>query len=214
MPEGGKIVSWDDTESASSGQFMDIEHGHNQARILSQNPYEVWVHWHKNPEGKTIRFLCPGSGCPLCSSNESPSRRFAVVVLNRKTRKVEILEQGPMVFGQIKNKKKITGYEDPRRYDIVITKSGKGTMHDTDYDVTPTPPSPLTPEEIDFIKQNYIKIETAYKLPSLDEVKQLIGLAPTVPVAPISKPVVSVGTTPTSSPDSADLDKFFSELGG
>lgn len=138
-------MDWGSISGGGNTPFMTLESGVNQIRIVGR-PYQIEIHWEKGLDGGTKRIICPGPECPLCKIGRSPSSRYQVQVINRKTNKVEILEGGPAIFGAIKDYALDPDYGDPTQYDIRIKK--EGSLRNTKYSVVASPnKKPLTPEE-------------------------------------------------------------------
>jgi hypothetical protein len=146
-------LDWGSVKSGGSGEatpFLRLEAGTNQIRVVGR-PYQVSIHWENALDGTKRKIVCLGAGCPLCKKGKVPMQRFQVLAINRKTNKVEILEGGPKIFGEIKQYAVDPEYGDPTKYDFKIKKEGSG--RETKYSVIPSPKkSDLTAEESSMVE--------------------------------------------------------------
>jgi len=139
--------------------WLTLETGDNKVRIVSE--YEVLAkHW----SGKKA-VICVGKehGCILCKTAEGekpnkPVAKFLLWVIDRKDNKLKIAELGWTVVKAIGDLQQDEDYKFSvlPDYDINIKKTVKGSgtqPSDTEYTVIPARENkPLTPEEIDLIK--------------------------------------------------------------
>lgn len=145
-------LDWGSVRSGGSGEatpFLRLESGANQLRIVGK-PYQVNIHWEEALDGSKKKIICLGTNCPICKKGKVPMQRFQVLAINRKTNKVEILESGPKIFGEIKQYAVDPDYGDPTKYDFKIKKEGSG--RETKYTVMASPKkTDLTAEEITMV---------------------------------------------------------------
>lgn len=145
-------LDWGSVKSGGTGEatpFLRLESGANQIRVVGK-PYQVSIHWENALDGTKRKIVCLGANCPLCKKGKVPMQRFQVLAINRKTNKVEILEGGPKIFGEIKQYAVDPDYGDPTTYDFKIKKEGSG--RETKYTVIAAPKkSNLTAEEISMV---------------------------------------------------------------
>ena len=116
--------------------------------------------WAKQSKKKVI---CTGVNCPLCKRGRIPMTRYQVLVINRKTNKVEILEGGPKIFGEIKQYTKDEDYGDPTKYDFKIKKEGSG--RETRYTVM------AAPKKSDLTSDETIMIQASKSLSEINRIK-------------------------------------------
>lgn len=99
--------SWDLDKSGGGGgnkaEFVKFPEGITRIRIIDDAPYQRWIHFMRAHK-RSIN--CPGKGCPICEIRKQEKangikqhtydmqKRFALNVINRETKRVEILEQG------------------------------------------------------------------------------------------------------------------------
>ena len=163
-------LDWGSVRGGSSGEstpFLRLETGLNQIRIVGK-PYQVDIHWEDGLDGTKKKIICLGINCPLCKKGRMPMQRFQVLCINRKTNKVEILEGGPKIFGEIKQYAVDPDYGDPTKYDFKIKKEGSG--RETRYTVIAAPKkSDLTAEELEAI-DNSKSLSEINKARTIDEI--------------------------------------------
>jgi hypothetical protein len=148
-------LDWGSVKSGSTAEatpFLRLESGANQIRVVGR-PYQVSIHWENALDGTKRKIVCLGANCPLCKKGRVPMQRFQVLAINRKTNKVEILEGGPKIFGEIKQYAVDPDYGDPTKYDFKIKKEGSG--RETKYTVMAAPKkSEMTAEELTMIENS------------------------------------------------------------
>jgi len=130
-------MGWDDIQESNgeSADYVKIESG-KMARVhlLDEEPFSFYQH-RKQGEKKPVR--CKVVNCAYCNNTEyDKKRRFAINVYNLEAKKVQILEQGPQVFGQIKT---IWEAYEKNLSTIDLTISRKGDGLNTEYSVVPVP---------------------------------------------------------------------------
>jgi hypothetical protein len=118
--------------------------------------------WSENKEGKRqphrwrLGDKAPGT------FKESPKEFFAILVWNYKESRIQILE-----LTQQGLKRELMAlfcdkedWGDPRRYDILITRSGEGL--ETSYAMTPKPPKPRADEINEAVKNLKANLTALY----------------------------------------------------
>lgn len=139
---------------ASGGGFTKLEDGNNTFRILS-NPFMMWLSW---TDGKPSRISydqpkpAKGSG-----QKDSVKHAWGLIVWNYKTEQIEVFEidKQDVINGLVayaKNPK----WGHPKKYDIVINKTGSGM--DTSYTLTVEPHSEPSQAIIDGFIANPIDL--------------------------------------------------------
>lgn len=142
------------TPPATNSSYMKLQEGESNFRILS-SPILGWEYW--TSERKPVRLPYSEEAYKQAQKeaqkNPDPKSQkakhfWAMVVWNYATEKVEILELTQRgIQESLRSLATKRGWGNPvKTYDISIDKTGSGT--DTEYTVSPIPPSPL-PEEIE-----------------------------------------------------------------
>ena len=127
----------------SGGGYTELKLGENKLRVLS-TPLMIWLEWR---DGKPIRhpyFNAQNQPTekPVKGSGQKDSVKHAwnMVVWNYDTKQIEIFECDKQdVIAALLNLSRQEVWGHPKKYDIVIKKSGSGM--DTEYHTTPNPPS-------------------------------------------------------------------------
>jgi len=141
-------------------EFFRLKDGEQASiRIVgSGRPKDVFKHKF-TIEGKTYQATCPGksAGCPACAAGHKLSHANAVTVLDRRDSRVRFWEFSNEKKRDIAALVEHKDYGDPRNYDLVVSRRGKG-LTDTRYTLFPSPNrTPLT------------EAEQALLIPNLDE---------------------------------------------
>jgi hypothetical protein len=174
----------------SSGGFSKIEAGDNKFRILS-NPLLMWVVWSGGAVNR-IQYLAPdGSVVPKPANaggdKDSTNHNWAVIAYNYKTEKIEILEiSSQMVIASLKKHAEDTDWGHPKKYDVVITKTGSG-KEGTKYSFTAKPHTEVS-----------TKVKDAYVETPIDLNQLLVSGG---------NPFLQAGGTPASTPAAAPAAK-------
>lgn len=146
--------------------FLTLEEGDNVVRFIGKYVYR---NMHYYPHGKLHHIICIGpEACPLCKMGVQFSFYYYSNVLDRKDDKMKILRFGPTIKDFINTISKSFG--DPKDYDILITRRGKGLNTKYPAVLPMKDGKPLTTETIEHINAEYQDLETIFKLPTLDEV--------------------------------------------
>ena len=157
------IISWKEVTEQNNGtgdkkelNYVKLSVGHNPMRILDDEPISFWSHWIQAANGgKGMSLMCIGKDCPGCDSikydkinkiqtKNKTSRKHAINVWNRKTKRVEILEKGKTIFESLAIYLDSMG--DLKDYDIDIVQTGEG-FGNVKYTVMPIMKSESLPDE-------------------------------------------------------------------
>lgn len=197
-------MSWDTAfESNKSGasvkaEFTRFPEGITRIRFVNTNLHTRWTHWMpastlKGVTGKGRSVNCPGKGCPICElrkqakmNKETPKysmqQRFAANVINRETKRAEILEQGKNFFEEIREIRKeglnpTDKDESPRgeltEYDLKIKRRGTG-QDDTTYRIDPDKVYPISEEDIKLI-ESATNLDEYFKTHTIEQIVRLLN---------------------------------------
>lgn len=162
--EGELRSAWQTPDAERSDappiEFFHLKDGEQASiRIVgSGRPKDVFKHKF-TIENKTYRPNCPGksAGCPACAAGHKLSHANAVTVLDRRDSRIKIWEFSNEKKRDIAALVEHKDYGDPRTYDLVVSRRGKG-LTDTRYTLFPSPNrAPLS------------EAEQALMIPDLDE---------------------------------------------
>lgn len=172
----GKLSDWEDGDTGSNSDFMNLEEGSNVVRIIT-NPYQFYVAWCKDASGQNRKIKSAMENCPLVERGENVVPRWYVGVIDRKTNSPKIVELSRQAFQSIVNLKKKEKWGDPRKYDIDIERHPKGSQ--PLYTVSPEPKEPLTDAEKAMAKAFLEKVDLAKMVepPTREEVLEKLGVA-------------------------------------
>jgi hypothetical protein len=175
-------TGWDlDAGNTGSGSSDKVEYtkfpeGITRLRLVDDAPFQRWTHWMPKYQRSVT---CPGGReCPICQIRKrekdnkitpqsyNVAKRFCMNVINRETGKLEIMEQGKMVFEDIRDlmddlkRKELTLIEADLRF-----KRRGTTKDDTSYRVDIDEEYPLTDEDMKQLKfkvdfKEYLKPHT------------------------------------------------------
>lgn len=155
-------MSWD-LEKGNGGSnedkldFTKFPEGITRIRVISEMPHIRWTHW-MNQHKRSVN--CPGRDCPICTirkqqkaNNESytynMTKRFSLLVLNRETGKLEVMEQGITVMEDIRDMKDDLERKNLTLQDADLRIKRRGTgKDDTSYRVDIDEEYPLTDDDI------------------------------------------------------------------
>lgn len=179
---------------ASGGGFTKLEDGANTFRVLS-SPFMMWLSWtdgqpsrvaYLGADGKPTAKPAKGSG-----AKDSVKHAWGLIVWNYKTEKVEVfeLDKQDVINGLIAyaNNPK---WGHPKKYDIIITKTGSGM--DTSYTLTVEPHSPASQVIVDAFIANPIDLSQLL----VDGGNVFISAT----AATTPEPAAPVATTPANNP--------------
>jgi hypothetical protein len=128
----------------SSGKYFKFAAGPNRFRILGDSVIG-WKGWTLGDEPRPIR-VAKQSALPVDQVEPEKIRHFwAMPVWNPAAKRVQVLEiTQSTIQKQIKDLVESPEWGDPIGYDLNVTR--KGEKLDTEYNVVPSPHSPLPPE--------------------------------------------------------------------
>lgn len=142
-------MGWDSIKENDS-DFTKFEAGKDvRVHLIGGEPEKRVNHFIKSKPQP-----CGGEKCELCAAGEKKRVSFTLKVYNLTAKKEQVMEQGIMVFKQIK-KIRDTYNGDLSTVDLVISREGSGPT-DTKYTVVPVPtqfkPDMIVaaPEEVPF----------------------------------------------------------------
>lgn len=199
-------MSWDTAFEKGAGsaggsgkkEFTKFPEGITKLRVIGQAPHVRWTHWMpastlKGVTGKGRTVNCPGRGCPICEIIKAlkeaeakcpynTTQAFAINVLNRETKREEILEKGKTFFEDLRDIR-LEGLKpsdpdespvgDMINYDIKVKRTGLG-QNDTKYRIDRDKVYPLTAEEEEIVK-NQTNLAEYYKPHTVEQLKRLLA---------------------------------------
>jgi len=128
-------VNWTEEEADAAGGtgeglFLKLVEGTNRLRIVSK-PYKAYIHWVDDATGSPKKLNCSQTGCPICTGStgvagEGPKPRWFMRVLDRKSKKIKILEVGTQIYSQLKNLAKNPEWGNIFDFDIDVIRGKKG----------------------------------------------------------------------------------------
>lgn len=152
-----------DYELPIAGNYMRLEKGDNQFRVMSSAivGFEYW-----NNDNKPIRLKDKPESLPedirIEKGVTSPIKHFwAFAVYNYKAKSIQILEITQKtiqasIMNLVKNKK----WGNPKLYDITITRTGDG--FETEYSVVPEPHSDIPEEAFKLYDAKKVNLDALY----------------------------------------------------
>ena len=134
-----KATSFDNIqERGERADYVKIAAGkQTRLHLYTDTLVEFYTHRPK-ANNKGFPERCDGPACLMCQkpAEFDRKRRYAVAVFNADAKAMQVLEQGPAVFNQIKNI--WTAYnKDLNAVDLLVSKTGEGL--NTVYTVVPMP---------------------------------------------------------------------------
>jgi len=124
------------------GKYLKIKGGDTaDIHILSEHPKSVKVHGFGQE-----RLDCPGDGCNMCESGETPKQRWMVNVFDRKDSKVKVYEFGTTVARQIKNIAEMLEESQQTVHHVDLRIKAEGAGINIEYTVMQKPMSGEIPE--------------------------------------------------------------------
>lgn len=139
----------------SGGGFTKFENGENRFRILS-SPLLMWLEWR---DGKPTRHAFDPDNKPQKgpSQKDSVKHAWGLIVWNYSTEKIEVMELDKQdIIAALKSHASDADWGHPKKYDIVINKSGSGM--DTEYKFVAKPHSQPKQEIVDAFIENPIDL--------------------------------------------------------
>ena len=127
-------MGWDKVKESASGDFTKIEAGKTvRVHLLGSEPDVKFQHWDQNKKCHP----CTAPDCQFCVESVKRSARFSIKVFNLDNKRVESLESGVAVFGQINAiREALEGTLSG--VDLKISRTGSGP-NDTKYMVVNVP---------------------------------------------------------------------------
>ena len=149
----------------SGGNYMKLQPGANQFRILGALNEGTIIQgilgWANNDDGSRRPFRWKVDEAPPRNFDEKPKEFIAMLVWNYKESRIQILEITQAgLKRELKNLSKDEEWGDARRYDITITRSGKGM--ETTYAMTPKPHKKRADEINQAVKNLKVNMEALY----------------------------------------------------
>jgi hypothetical protein len=168
------MSSWDtafDSNGGSGGSsnkqdFAKFPEGITIIRVIGNAPHTRWTHWM--PQFKRS-VNCPGNRvCPICAlikaakdAKQTPKyntqKKFAINIINRATKRVEIMDQGKTFFEDLRDlrddgtaKSNLKLHGELHEYDVRVKRRGTG-QDDTTYRLDFEEKYELTPEDADLV---------------------------------------------------------------
>jgi hypothetical protein len=154
-------MSWDSAMSQESKreekakvEFVKLPEGITILRVVGDAPHTRWTHWM--PASKRSAN-CPGKDCPICdvvkkekaakvtNPRYNTQKRFSILVLNRETKRVEVLDQGRKFFEELADIRtdNMMKLGEMSNYDIKVKRRGS-TSEDTSYRIDTDEAYPIT----------------------------------------------------------------------
>ena len=139
-------MGWDKVKESASGDFTKLEAGKTvRLHLLGAEPDVKFQHWKDNKA-----HPCTAPDCQFCLEAVKRSARFSIKVYNMDNKRVEFLESGVAVFGQINAiREALDG--SLSAVDLKISRTGSG-LNDTKYMVVNVPTA-FVPEMVEKSKQ-------------------------------------------------------------
>ena len=126
-------MSWDSIKESKKSDFLKVKDGQKvRLHILDEKPE------HKVSHYVNEKYLtCDGAACHHCNEGVDKRESWKLSVYNFDEKRVQTLEQGKSVFGQI-DEIRDTYKGEIKGLDFVISRKGSGPK-DTKYKVIPVP---------------------------------------------------------------------------
>lgn len=205
-------VNWDEGNVSGGNDFMNLEQGDNEMRVLTK-PYQFVVHWVKDSSGTTRKIRCAIENCPLCKKGEKTQCRWYLGVLDRKSGQPRILEISSQIYLGIKKHVNNPKWGDVTAYDISINRGPKGSQPLYTVMGDPTK-SPLTDAEKVLVKNFFERVDIAKFTQPLtpEEVLEKMGVSDGNGAGGNAKPAVEAQTVSADSkPAISDEDFNFGD---
>ena len=220
-----EYVQWGSVPEDSNGgdgksEFLKLKTGNKYQIRPVLDPVKFFKYFHKH-EGKLRTAICDKPDvCPVRDRHpelKKPSMRYAAYVIDRADGKIKILEAPQSVFRPIGSTFESTGKNPGSKNggsDFQVKVTGVGL--NTKYDVAWAGSTPLTPDEVDSLKEaldgDKTRLQKLYKVNTSEEIEAKLfggseesgsndsgfGEAPaSAAVAPASAAVESTAPAPT-----------------
>jgi hypothetical protein len=176
IPQGYEVPT-------SGGGFTKLEDGDNTFRVLS-NPYMMWTLW---TDGKPTRVAYDPKNKPAkgAGDRDSVKHSWGLIVWNYNTEQIEVFELDKQtVIGQLTAYANNPKWGHPKKYDIVINKSGSGK--ETEYKLVVEPHSEPSKQIVDGFLAT--PIDLSQLLVADGNVFLGSAAAPAAPAAPAGEP--------------------------
>lgn len=182
-------MSWNlegSSGNKNKAEWTKFPVGITRIRVIDDAPSARWTHW-LNQHKRSVN--CPGRGCPICDirkqqkANKEPytynmTRRFAINILNRDTRKVEIMEQGINFFEDLRDLMEDLKAQGKTLLDVDIRVKRRGTgKDDTSYRLDLDEEYPLT-EEDKSLMENKVDLSEFFVPNTPEQILRLISGEP------------------------------------
>lgn len=211
--EGELRSAWQTPDAERSDappiEFFRLKDGEQASiRIVgSGRPKDIFKHKF-TIEGKTYHATCPGksAACPACVAGHKLSHANVITVLDRRDSRIKFWEFSNEKKRDIAALVEHKEYGDPRNYDLVVSRRGKG-LTDTRYTLFPSPNrTPLSeaeqalliPDLDEYYKPNPERLETLLRgeVPKRRE-REAADTTPTstTPAPPTSNPLEDDGAS-------------------
>lgn len=189
---GGGYVGWGDVGvrpqkgGAANGDkktlpYLKLEEGKPYRIRLVHKPYRFYSHFD------VIRAISPGLDSDVCwQAGNAPRERYVILVLDRNDgNQLKILEAGPAVFNEFKTYFELTGGKDPGdkggpdwliQVKIPVKVKDGRQFKDkrmTKYNVMRDEATPFTPEEVQYIKDNWVELSKLKAAASPEMIKAM-----------------------------------------
>lgn len=182
-------MGWNDVKNNSGGggggnkiEYMKFPEGVTYFRTISEAPVSRWTHWMPRIKRSVT---CIGKGCPICTlikeakaNKESPqynsTKKHSMLVINRTTGNVEILDQGSKFFEDMLILHEDEG--DIRGFDIKARR--KGSDKDTTYRLDAEKKTSLSDADKKLIEDggfDKFNLEEYFKPPTVEQMVALIN---------------------------------------
>jgi hypothetical protein len=141
-----------------SNNYFKLQEGKNRFRIMS-SPIVGWEDWTEDK--KPVRYRMENKPARSIDPSKPIKHFWAIIVYNCLDHRIQIMNitQATIwkaLIALIKN----DDWGSPHKYDIEIEKKGKGK--ETEYNVIPVPPKPLSQGAIDLYNQMPCNLEALF----------------------------------------------------
>jgi hypothetical protein len=159
------VQSWDLDSNRGGGdkvEFTKLPEGLTRLRFVDEAPYQRWTHFLR-AQKRSVN--CPGRGCPICELRKQAKvnglqpkydmgKRFVMHVINRETKRLEMLEMGKTFIQDLKDLMTDLTEENQTlmNADIKVRRRGMG-KDDTSYRLDIGDKTPMTEEDQKLLSQ-------------------------------------------------------------
>lgn len=141
-------------------QFMRLQSGQNQFRILSEPVigYEVWEDSSEGKKPHRFHTFQEAANSPF---SDKIKHFWAFAVWNYSSKQVQVLQiTQKTIMKAIEALTADEDWGDPLNYDLVVNRTGDGM--DTEYTVQPKPQKPVTEEMKEALKVSKVGLQTLF----------------------------------------------------